>query len=117
MSFPPEYPQELTEDEADLGFRLLEVEALGEAFRQSRPAVAVVRILSPCSILVNSSFGYDHLIFGNNGIPTVKGNPAWSCGTDERITNAALFLHDYELGLCKPSIVDVETRIFSYKEA
>jgi hypothetical protein len=110
-----DYPQELTEDEADMGFRRLEVECLGECFRNSVPAIAIVRILSPSSILVKTRSGYNHLVFGHTNVPTVKHNPIWVAAHDPT-DDAARFLHEYELGICKPSILQIQEREFSYKE-
>ena len=43
MIDPREYPRELSEAEIDLGFQILEIDGLGEWFRDFLPAVAVIR--------------------------------------------------------------------------
>jgi hypothetical protein len=114
-----DYPQELTEDEADLGFRLLEIQSLGKLGSENSPAVAVARILSPSSILVKTFSGYDHLIFGHCAITTEREIPMWNCGTEMRIPetkDAAQFLHKYEVGLIAPARFPIEECNFSYKE-
>jgi len=119
MHVPHKYPTDLSELEIDLGFRLLQVEALGEMVEQSLPAVAVVRILSPSRILLKTKSGYELKVFGDCGIPMKKRNPIWNSASTthgREIINAELFLHEYDLGLHPGGLNLVKECPFTWKE-
>ena len=120
MSLPPEYPQELTEEETELGFQLLEIESLAEWQQQSIPQIAVAVILSPSSILVKGRNEYRHAIFGRDSIfKTRQGNPMWIWTPDD-IHDAAQYLHEYGLGLIQPDTFphkDFQECVFKYRRA
>ncbi len=111
-----EYPQDLTEDEVDLGFRLLEVQDLGGPCLRSYPAVAVVRVLTASEILVKTQAGYSHRIYGYGQMPAYGKKPVWT-PLHNLTDDAAQFLQEYDSGVLKPSILSVPNPCeFSSKE-
>ncbi len=115
MRDPLEYPLNLTEDEFDLGFLILEVDGLGGELMHPAPAVAIVRILSTSEILVKTQMGYSHRGYGDFGMPTFGKVPTWTPLHDPT-DHADQFLHDYELGLLKPSINAPKFCVFGYRK-
>lgn len=119
MTFQPEYPQELTEEEIEFGFQLLEIEALAEWMQRSIPQIAVAVILSPSAILVKCRNEYRHAIFGKDSvIKTWRGNPMWNW-TPGDIHDPAQYLHDYRLGLMAPHEFpfNFKEHAFKYRKA
>lgn len=104
-----EYPQTLTEDERDLGFRLRVFDGLWEWKRFPdgklvQPAV-VARILSSFEILVkicdlDDSIYFTHQRHGCLKCHLITTEPGWHPASGP-YKDAAMFIHEYEVGLDK----------------
>jgi hypothetical protein len=103
------YPQDLTEDELDLRFRLRVFAGLWE-YRQFpdgqlvQPPV-VARILSSCEIVVKTfaldgSIQFTHQRYGRLSLYSVTTGVGWQPASGP-YKDAAMFLHQYEVGLEK----------------
>jgi hypothetical protein len=125
---PNTYPQAVTEDENDLGFQPRVFDGLWEYRRfqdgKSVQPVVVAKILSSFEILVKTfatdgAISFTHQRYGHLEFPPMMTKDEWHPASGP-YTDAAMFIHQYEVGLDKLAADKLGLRFipgsFSYRD-
>ncbi len=107
-----EYPLELTEEEADLGFQRLWIEGFAVGNIYPKPVPVIARVMSSYDVLIkcrsrlDGEIHYTHQRHGYRVLGGEKTRTDWRPMSGPH-KDARMFLHEYELDLRKDVWRDV----------